>query len=79
MKKLFTALMAVFFMFAINGCGDDAETETTTDVVEVEVSEDAGVSQDAETSADVSEGEGDDASDPADTDGSDSTAEGEDE
>jgi predicted small lipoprotein YifL len=52
MKNWFTALVAVFFMFAAFGCGDSTEPETTPDVVEVEESEDT------EESDDTAEGEG---------------------
>ena len=36
MKNLFTALVAVFFMFAVNGCSDDADCDTPTQSVDVE-------------------------------------------
>lgn len=49
MKSLFTALVAVFFMFAVNGCSDDTECDTV--VVDADVSLDAVVS-DPETDSD---------------------------
>ena len=73
MKNLFTALVAVFFMFTAYGCGDDAEPETSTDVVEAEATEDAGTS-DAATEG---EGEVEDTGTPAEDDSADDSAEGE--
>ncbi len=73
MKNLFAALVAVFFMFTAYGCGDNAEPETTTDVVEAEATEDA-VSSDV---AAEGEGEGEDAVTPVEEDSTDDSAEGE--
>ena len=66
MKNLFTAFVAVFFMFTAFGCGDDVEPTSTEGVIDAQVDEDAGASDDnTEESDDSSNNNNSDAEHPA--------------
>ena len=68
MKILLTALTAVFFMFAVNGCSDDTECDAGTPEVGADVSVELDVSEDATASdEDVSTSESDVESDTTST------------
>ena len=67
MKNLFAATLAVFFMFAVNGCSDDSNSGADAQE-NVDTLADAGSSSsDVEVSSDVSENVDLDASEVSDT------------
>ena len=63
MKKLLTALMAVFFMAAVSACGDDATSDANpsdpdANTSDVEITSDVSVAEETDSSDDGTE-EGD--------------------
>ena len=73
MSKFLTAIMAVFFMFAVTGCGDDADCNAGTSDAQSESDVAAVTPEDVVASEGEGEGEGE--SPDTDTDTSDSSDE----
>ena len=71
MRKFLTAIMVVFFMFAVTGCGDDADCNAGTSDAQSENDVAAVTPEDVV----ASEGEGEGEGESPDTDTSDSSDE----
>jgi len=67
MKNFLAAFTAVFFMLTVMGCSDNTESDTATEDVAVEASEDTSVSEDG------NEGEAADVNDDDTSSSDDST------